>query len=85
MSHLLIRMTKIVYLGKGKLLSMREKKGLPDTIYELWSPVASVALLTKFLLHLRRTYQVRILYSGEIDTYNYVQQTRKKPGQWIKN
>ena len=62
----------------------RDKKGLPDVIYELWSPVASVALLTKLLLPLR-TYQVRMLDSGEMDTYKYVQHTRTKPGQWINN
>lgn len=62
----------------------RDKKGLPDMIYELWSPVVSVALLTKLLLPIR-TYQVRMLDSGEMDTYKYIQQTRTMPGQWIKN
>lgn len=59
-------------------------KNLPDVVYELWSPVTSVALLIKLLLPLR-TYQVRMLDSGEMDTEKYVQETRTEPGQWIKN
>jgi transposase-like protein len=62
----------------------RDKKGLQNEVYELWSPVVSVALLTKLLLPLR-AYQVRMLDSGEMDTYKYVQPTRTKPGQWIMN
>ena len=64
--------------------SERKKKGLPDVVYELWSPVVSVALLTKLLLPLR-TYQVRMLDSGEMDTYKYIQPARNKPGKWILN
>lgn len=59
-------------------------KGLPDIIYELWSPVVSVALLTKLLLPLR-TYQVRMLDSGEMDTFKYVQPTRIECGHWVMN
>ena len=62
----------------------RGEKGLADEVYELWSPVTSVALLTKLLLPLR-TYQVRMLDSGEMDTEKYVQETRTEPGQWFKN
>lgn len=62
----------------------RDIKGLPDVVYELWSPIVSVALLTKLLLPLR-TYQVRMLDSGEMDTYKYVQKGRKKPGHWVLN
>lgn len=62
----------------------RDKKGLPDMVYELWSPVVSVALLTKLFLPLR-TYQVRMLDSGEMDTYKYIQDTITDPGKWIKN
>lgn len=62
----------------------RDTKGLPVEVYELWSPAISVALLTKLLLPLR-TYQVRMLNSGEMDTYRYVQPERTKPGHWVEN
>lgn len=62
----------------------RDTKGLPDEVCELWSPAVSVALLTKLLLPLR-TYQVRMLDSGEMDTYKYVQPERSNSGQWVEN
>jgi hypothetical protein len=40
------------------------------TITQLWSPARSVALLMKLTLPLR-TYQVRMLDSGEADTWRY--------------
>lgn len=39
-------------------------------IFELWSPARAVALLTKLMLPLR-THQVRMLDSGEADTWRY--------------
>lgn len=60
------------------------KKGLSDEVYEMWFPGIAVALLTKLLLPLR-TYQVRMLDSGEMDTYKYVQPMRNMAGEWIKN
>ena len=42
----------------------------PIAVTEIWSPVRSVALLTKLHLPLR-TYQVRMLDSGEADTWRY--------------
>lgn len=39
-------------------------------VLEMWSPVRAVALLTKLMLPLR-TYQVRMLDSGEADTWRY--------------
>lgn len=39
-------------------------------ILEIWSPVRSVALLVKLMLPLR-THQVRMLDSGEADTWRY--------------
>jgi hypothetical protein len=60
------------------------KKGLPETVYELWSPVRTVALYTKLLLPLR-TYQVRMLDSGESDTYRYTQPMRHEAGHWTNN
>lgn len=62
----------------------RDTKNLPDIVCELWSPIVSVALLTKLLLPLR-TYQVRMLDSGEMDTYKYIQPTRNKHGYWVMN
>lgn len=62
----------------------RETTGLPGVVCELWSPVVTVALLTKLLLPLR-TYQVRMLDSGEMDTFKYVQPTRTECGHWILN
>ena len=62
----------------------KENKGAPDVLYELWSPVTSVALLIKLSLPLR-TYQVRMLDSGEMDTYKYVQENKTEQGKWIKN
>ncbi|MDA8347039.1 MAG: integrase family protein [Thermaerobacter sp.] len=48
----------------------REEKGLPEVITELWSPVRAVALYLKLELPLR-TFQVRMLDSGEADTWRY--------------
>lgn len=48
-----------------------EKKGYPAEVWELWSPVRTVALYIKLELPLR-TVQVRMLDSGEADTWRYV-------------
>jgi hypothetical protein len=48
------------------------------TIYQIWSPVSSMVLFIKLHLPLR-TYQVRMLDSGEADTLRY------ENGNWIKN
>jgi hypothetical protein len=47
-------------------------------IYEMWSPVRAIALYLKLELPLR-TYQVRMLDSGEADTSRY------SKGKWVKN
>jgi len=62
----------------------QEKKGFSEIVYELWSPVRAVALYTKLLLPLR-TYQVRVLDSGETDTFRYEQTQRHIAGQWMTN
>lgn len=62
----------------------QKEKDLSKEVYEIWFPGRAVALLTKLLLPLR-TYQVRMLDSGEMDTYKYVQSMRNKAGEWIKN
>ena len=56
----------------------RKKKGYGNTVHELWSPVRAVALYVKLQLPLR-TYQVRMLDSGEADSVRYVR------GTWGKN
>ncbi|NKW88880.1 integrase [Alteromonadaceae bacterium A_SAG4] len=48
------------------------------TIHQLWSPVKAMVIFMKLHLPLR-TYQVRMLDSGEADTWRYVQ------GQWVVN
>ncbi len=47
-------------------------------IFEIWSPVRAVALYVKLMLPLR-THQVRMLDSGEADTWRYVR------GRWVLN
>ena len=47
-------------------------------IFELWCPARAVALLTKLMIPLR-TFQVRMLDSGEADTWRYV------AGNWVIN
>jgi hypothetical protein len=49
-----------------------------SVIYEIWSPVRALALLVKLHLPLR-TYQVRMLDSGEADTWRYTK------GKWQLN
>lgn len=56
----------------------QKKFSYGDTVHELWSPAVAVALYVKLQLPLR-TYQVRMLDSGEADTYHYVR------GTWVKN
>lgn len=48
----------------------RSEKGYPPIVTELWSPVRAVALYLKLELPLR-LIQVRMLDSGEADTYRY--------------
>jgi hypothetical protein len=48
----------------------QKENGLPEIITELWSPVRAVALYLKLELPLR-TFQVRMLDSGEADTWRY--------------
>lgn len=56
----------------------RERPTSRGTRLEMWSPVRWVALLVKLILPLR-TFQVRMLDSGEADTYRYV------AGTWMLN
>lgn len=56
----------------------REKVFGRKTIHQIWSPVTAMVLFLKLHLPLR-TYQVRMLDSGEADEMRY------ESGQWIKN
>ncbi|WP_079218472.1 VPA1269 family protein [Herbaspirillum robiniae] len=59
---------------RGRSISLKQV----ETFYELWSPVKFVALLVKLQLPLR-TFQVRMLDSGEADTWRW------QDGEWNKN
>lgn len=76
--------TDCVYRFRKTSKYEQRSKGLSEEVYEMWFPGTSVLLLTKLLLPLR-TYQVRMLDSGEMDTYKYVQSMRNMAGEWIKN
>lgn len=54
------------------------RDGKKITIYQIWSPVKAMVIFMKLHLPLR-TYQVRMLDSGEADTWRYEQE------QWVLN
>ncbi|MEZ9133321.1 integrase family protein [Vibrio breoganii] len=54
------------------------KTAVPTVIHQIWSPVKAMVIFMKLHLPLR-TYQVRMLDSGEADTWRYNQ------GQWVLN
>ncbi|MFL0910446.1 gamma-mobile-trio integrase GmtZ [Vibrio parahaemolyticus] len=54
------------------------RKGENITVHQIWSPVKAMVIFMKLHLPLR-TYQVRMLDSGEADTWRYEQ------GQWVVN
>lgn len=76
--------TDCVYRFRETSKYEQREKGLLEEVYEMWFPGSTVLLLTKLLLPLR-TYRVRMLDSGEMDTYKYVQSMRNVAGEWIKN
>jgi len=55
-----------------------KRGGKKTTIHQIWSPVAAMVLFLKLHLPLR-TYQVRMLDSGEADEIRY------ENGEWTKN
>lgn len=73
-----------VYRVRKSTKYEQTSKGLSDEVYEMWFPRTTMALLTKLLLPLR-TYQVRMLNSGEMDTYKYTQPIRNMLGERVKN
>ncbi|QTQ35823.1 gamma-mobile-trio integrase GmtZ [Aromatoleum petrolei] len=64
--------------GKDPDCVWRERPLSTGTRLEMWSPVRWVALLVKLILPLR-TFQVRMLDSGEADTWRYA------GGSWTLN
>ncbi|PQJ47877.1 integrase [Vibrio campbellii] len=54
------------------------RKGEKIIVHQIWSPVKAMVVFMKLHLPLR-TYQVRMLDSGEADTWRYEQ------GQWVVN
>lgn len=54
------------------------RKGEQITLHQIWSPVKAMVIFMKLHLPLR-TYQVRMLDSGEADTWRY------ENGQWVVN
>ncbi|UPR17596.1 integrase family protein [Vibrio parahaemolyticus] len=54
------------------------RKGNKIIVHQIWSPVKAMVVFMKLHLPLR-TYQVRMLDSGEADTWRYEQ------GQWVVN
>lgn len=54
------------------------RKGEKIALHQLWSPVKAMVIFMKLHLPLR-TYQVRMLDSGEADTWRY------ENGQWVVN
>lgn len=56
----------------------RRTNNLGKKAYQMWCPVRAVAIYTKLELPLR-TFQVRMLDSGEADTWHYSE------GKWIEN
>ena len=59
-------------------------KGYSEYVYEMWCPARTICLFTKLMLPIR-TYQARMLDSGEMDTYKYIQNDKYTAGEWIKN
>jgi hypothetical protein len=57
---------------------IRERDRNLGAVLEMWSPVRWVAILVKLILPLR-SFQVRVLDSGEADTYRY------EGGEWVRN
>lgn len=73
-----------VYRKRRTSKHEREKYGYSEEVTELWFPGTAVAILIKLLLPLR-TYQVRMLDSGEMDTFKYNQRERSSTGYWEPN
>lgn len=62
----------------------KKNKNYSGDIYEMWCPARTICLFTKLMLPIR-TYQARMLDSGEMDTFKYVQKEKYVGGEWVKN
>ncbi|MFA9395767.1 MAG: VPA1269 family protein [Halodesulfovibrio sp.] len=71
----LIDKTDLDCVWRSKEITRNDKRII---IHQLWSPVAAMVLFIKLHLPLR-TYQVRMLDSGEADAMRY------ENGEWVKN
>jgi hypothetical protein len=67
-----------VFRTRASKVWERERYSCGDSLCEMWSPARAVAIYLKLQLPLR-TYQVRMLDSGEADTHRYVH------GKWNRN
>lgn len=67
-----------VWRAKEVTRWIKGEGGKKITLHQIWSPVKAMVVFMKLHLPLR-TYQVRILDSGEADTWRYEQ------GQWALN
>ncbi|MCR5228452.1 MAG: hypothetical protein K6E27_14730 [Eubacterium sp.] len=72
-----------VYRSRNASRKEKMLDGISE-VYEMWYPGRTVVILIKLLLPLR-TLQVRLLDSGELDTYKYVQENRNEIGEWVRN
>jgi hypothetical protein len=73
-----------VWRKRESSLYERKLYGYGDYVYELWSPAKTICLLVKLMLPLR-TYQARMLDSGETDTFKYIQTNKYSSGEWVRN
>lgn len=62
----------------------QQQNNLPEIVTEMWSPVRAVALYLKLELPLR-TFQVRMLDSGESDTWRYVRTNGAGTGTFVRS
>lgn len=67
-----------VWRTKKVTRKIKGEGGKKITIHQIWSPVKAMVIFMKLHLPLR-TYQVRMLDSGEADTWRY------ENGQWVLN
>jgi hypothetical protein len=67
-----------VWRKRQRSISNGDTKQGNEIIYEMWSPARAMVIFIKLMLPLR-TYQVRMLDSGEADTWRYFE------GKWILN
>lgn len=60
-----------VWRERDATVNEKMSKGYQDRVFELWSPVRALALYLKLELPLR-SFQIRMLDSGEADTWRFI-------------